>query len=67
MVFNAMSWETHFGSAHTADILDLIGSRKVARGELHAALLGLEATPDEYAELSKLLIGLEELGLIKTG
>jgi hypothetical protein len=67
MVFNAMSWETHFASAHTADILELIGERKVAREEFDRALLGSDATPGESAELSKLLTDLEALGLIRAG
>jgi len=67
MLFNSVSWETHFASAHAADILDLIGERKVPREELDRVLLGEGATSDESSELSKLLIGLEELGLIKAG
>lgn len=64
MIFNAVSWETHFASAHAADILELIGDRRVAREELDSVLLGTGATADEVAELTNLLAGLEELSLI---
>lgn len=64
MLFNAVSWETHFASAHAADVLEAIGDRQVKRVELDELLLGTTPPEAERAELSKLLIGLEELGLL---
>jgi len=64
MLFNAVSWETHFASAHAADILEAMGRSKIARAELDERLLGAAPEASERAELSKLLVGLEELGLI---
>ena len=64
MIFNAVSWETHFASAHAADVLEAIGARKITRLELDELLLGTAPLEDERAELSKLLVGLEELGLL---
>jgi PqqD family protein of HPr-rel-A system len=65
MVFNAVSWETHFASAHAADLLELIGSQRVSFQALERSLIGPDATPDEARELSRLLASLEELGLIR--
>jgi PqqD family protein of HPr-rel-A system len=64
MLFNPVSWETHFASAHAADVLELIGERSVSRDELDRVLLGPDPAPDESVELTRLLISLEELGLI---
>ena len=64
MLFNAVSWETHFASAHAADVLEAIGDRKVKRVDLDELLLGTTPPEVERAELSKLLVGLEELGLL---
>lgn len=65
MIFNSVSWETHFASAHAADVLELIGERRVSFLELERVLLSADATSEELRELSKLLAGLEELGLIR--
>jgi len=65
MIFNSVSWETHFASAHAADVLELIGQRRVSLLELERALIGADTTSEELRELSKLLVGLEELGLIR--
>lgn len=65
MVFNPVSWETHFASAHAADVLELIGDHAVPINELESALIGADATSDESRELLRLLVSLEELGLIR--
>ncbi len=65
MVFNPVSWETHFASAHAADVLELIGERTVTLEDLEHALLGAGANPEESREFAALLVSLEELGLIR--
>ena len=67
MVFNAVSWETHFASAHAADLLELIGLQRLSFEALEHTLIGPDAAPDEIRELSRLLSSLEELGLIRAG
>jgi PqqD family protein of HPr-rel-A system len=65
LVFNSVSWETHLASGHVADVLEVIGERRVSSVELERALLGADSTAEEARELSKLLAGLEKLDLIK--
>lgn len=64
MIFNAVSWETHFASVHAAYVLEAIGNRGITRTELDEMLLGPIPLEEERAELSKLLSALEELGLL---
>jgi hypothetical protein len=64
MVFNSVSWETHFASAHAADVLEAIGEMRVKLVGLTELLLSPDAVEEERAELLRLIAGLEDLGLI---
>lgn len=65
MVFNPLSWETHYASAHVAEILAAIASGHNSDSALFDALVGADGDESERPALMHLVNGLAELGLIR--
>lgn len=64
MVFDPVSWETHYASDHVAVILETIHQGRRSTTEIAEALCGGPPTEDESAALEEILRSLSDLGLI---
>lgn len=65
MVFNPMSWETHYASVHVADILSAIAAGHDSDAALYNQLIGTDGDDSERGALMQLIGGLVDLGLIR--
>jgi PqqD family protein of HPr-rel-A system len=66
MVFNPLSWETHYASTHVAEILGAIAAGHDSDEALFDELVGADGDESERPALLHLVDGLSDLGLIRS-